>query len=313
MKYRIFVDGLDGTTGLEVGDYLEKRSDLELLRADPEKCEDPQERRIWLNQADIAFLCLPDFASRESVSLVTNENTRLIDASTAYRVDPEWTYGLPELNPGQRELIAKSKRVSVPGCHATGAILALHPLVREGILPKDYPVSIASITGYSGGGRNLIEKYRQLGQILVSPTPYALGLTHKHLPEIRKHSGLQFEPVFMPIVGNFYRGMAVSIPLAPRLTGGKSAAEIHEFLADYYAGERFVRVMPFDLDANTGGGFFNVEGCNNTNRADVFVFGGDDRILLITRIDNLGKGASGAAIQCMNLMLGLDEGIGLSI
>jgi N-acetyl-gamma-glutamyl-phosphate reductase len=312
MKYKVFVDGLDGTTGLEVGDYLSKRSDLELLKADPEKCEDPQERRIWLNQADIAFLCLPDFASRESVSLVTNESTRLIDASTAYRVDPEWTYGLPELNPGQRELIAESKRVSVPGCHATGAILALHPLVSEGIVPKDYPVSITSITGFSGGGRQLIEKYRQLGQSLVSPKPYALGLTHKHIPEIRKCSGLQFPPVFMPIVGNFYRGMAVSIPLAPRLIGGRSASDIHEFLADYYAAERFVRVMPFVLDANTEDGSFNVEGCNNTNRADVFVLGGEDRILLMVRIDNLGKGASGAAVQCLNIMLGLEEGTGLN-
>jgi len=312
MKYKVFVDGLDGTTGLEVGDYLSGRSDLELLKADPVKCEDPRERSIWLNQADIAFLCLPDFASRESVSLVTNESTRLIDASTAYRVDPEWTYGLPELDPGQRELIAKSKRVSVPGCHATGAILALHPLVSEGVVPKDYPISITSITGYSGGGRNLIEKYRQHGESLMSPTPYALGLTHKHLPEIRKHSGLQFEPVFMPIVGNFYRGMAVSIPLVPRLIGGRSALDIHEFLAGYYASEQFVRVMPFDIDANTEDGFFNVEGCNETNRADLFVFGGDDRILLITRIDNLGKGASGAAIQCLNIMLGLDEGTGLN-
>lgn len=314
MKYKVFVDGLDGTTGLEVGDYLSKRSDLELLKADPEKCEDPQERRILLNQADIAFLCLPDFASRESVSLVTNESTRLIDASTAYRVAPEWTYGLPELNPGQRELIAKSKRVSVPGCHATAAILALHPLVREGIVPKDYPVSITSITGFSGGGRQLIEEYRQHGDRLMSPKPYALGLTHKHLPEITAHSGLDFPPVFMPIVGNFYRGMAASIPLASRKLGRQmSAAEIHEFLANYYASERFVRVMPFDLEANLEDGFFNVEGCNGTNRADLFVFGNDDRILLITRLDNLGKGASGAAVQCMNIMLGLDEGMGLNV
>lgn len=314
MKYKVFVDGLDGTTGLEVGDYLSERSDLELLKADPVKSEDPQERRIWLNQADIVFLCLPDFASRESVSLVTNESTRVIDASTAYRVNPEWTYGLPELNPSQRESIAKSKRVSVPGCHASGAILSLHPLVSEGIVPKDYPVSITSITGFSGGGRNLIAKYRQHGESLMSPKPYALGLTHKHLPEIRKYGGLESEPVFMPIVGNFYRGMAVSIPLASRMLGKQmSASEIHSFLAGYYASERFVRVMPFDLDANTEDGLFDIEGCNNTNRADLFVFGNDDRIVLTVRIDNLGKGASGAALQCLNLMLGLDEGTGLSV
>lgn len=314
MKYKAFVDGQEGTTGLEIHDYLSKRSDLEILTIDPEKRKDLDARAALLNEADVAFLCLPDVAAKESASLVTNGTTRVIDASTAHRVAPDWAYGLPELSPGHRNSIAASHRVSVPGCHATAFALAVYPLVTEGIVPADYPVSCTSITGYSGGGKKLIAKYRnpELADGLHSPKHYALTLNHKHLPEMQKVTGLAHPPVFSPMVGNFYRGMAVSVPLSPRhLAKATSAADIHSLLSEHYASERFVRVMPFESDANLDDGFFDIEGCNGTNRADLFVFGGDERILLIVRIDNLGKGASGAAIQNMNIMLGLDEGIGL--
>ena len=312
MKHKVFVDGREGTTGLEIQERLAGRDDLEFLLIDPKMRKDPEARRAILDESDVAFLCLPDAAARESASLVTDEATRLIDASTAHRVNPEWAYGLPELSPLHRKRIAESKRVSVPGCHATGAVLALNPLVKTGIVPRDYPIAITSLTGYSGGGKKLIAKYTDANAALRSPRPYALGQTHKHLPEIAAHAGLDFHPVFLPIVGDFYRGMAVTIPLETRLLGGTvTATRIHEMLSAHYASERFVRVMPFDSDAELDGGFLDIEGCNNTNRADVFVFGNDERILLTVRLDNLGKGASGAAVQCMNIMLGLDEGLGL--
>lgn len=312
MKHKVFVDGQEGTTGLEIQERLAGRTDLDILLIDPEKRKDPEARRVLLDEADVAFLCLPDAAAREAVSLLTSDTTRLIDASTAHRVSPEWAYGLPELSPLHRRHIAESRRVSVPGCHATGAVLALSPLVEEGIIPRDYPIAITSLTGYSGGGKKLIAKYTEAEAVLRSPRPYALGQTHKHLPEITARAGLKFHPVFLPIVGDFYRGMAVSTPLEPRLLGKQvTAASIHEMLSAHYAAERFVRVMPFGSDANLEDGFLNVEGCNNTNRADVFVFGNDERVILTVRLDNLGKGASGAAVQCMNIMLGLDEGVGL--
>lgn len=314
VKYKVFVDGQEGTTGLEIHERLAQRDDLELLLIDPEKRKDPEARRVLLDESDVSFLCLPDIAAKESAALVTSETTRLIDASTAHRVDPGWAYGLPELSQKHREAVATSKRVSVPGCHATASVLALYPLVEAGIIPHDYPVSITSVTGYSGGGKKLIAKYRDFGHNLMSPRHYALGLTHKHLPEITARAGLSTPPVFVPIVDNFYRGLAVSIPLVPRLLSKPmTAEEIRAFLSDHYTGQRFVRVMPFDSDSNLEDGFFNVEACNLTNRADVFVFGNDERVLLMVRLDNLGKGASGAAVQCMNVMLGIDETTGLSV
>lgn len=313
MAYKVFVDGQEGTTGLEIRDRLAKRSDLDTLVIDPERRKDPDARRVLLNEADVVFLCLPDSAARESASMVSNGRTRIIDGSTAHRIDPEWAYGLPELSPRHRESIAGARRVSVPGCHATAAVLALYPLVHEGILPSDYPVSCCSITGYSGGGRKLIEKYRSATDgSLRSPRHYALGLNHKHLPEIQRMAELDFTPSLLPIVGDFYRGLALSIPLAPRLLPGvTNASDVHGALAAYYGSERFVRVTPFDSAANLDEGYFDVEGCNLTNRADIFVFGHEEQILLMVRLDNLGKGASGAAVQCMNIMLGMDEGLGL--
>ncbi|HUW63205.1 MAG TPA: N-acetyl-gamma-glutamyl-phosphate reductase [Spirochaetia bacterium] len=313
MKPQIFVDGQEGTTGLKIHSYLSKRPDLDIIRIDPERRKDTGERRRLINEADVVFLCLPDPAARESASLVSNSKTRIIDASTAFRTDPDWTYGLPELNRNQRGLLRKSLRVSNPGCHATAFILTLYPLVQEGVVSADYPVTCCSVTGYSGAGRRMIETYERSGrENLQSPRHYALKLNHKHVPEMQKVTGLTYPPLFTPIISNYHQGLAVSIPLFSRLFQRKAtAADIHDLLASYYVSEPFIRVMPYEADACLDEGFFNVTGCNGTNRADIFVFGRDDQVLLMARIDNLGKGASGAAIQNMNIMLGLPEGLGL--
>jgi len=315
MKYKVFVDGQEGTTGLKINERLSGRTDIDMLEIDPARRKDPEARRTLLNSADIAFLCLPDDAARESAALVTDAGTKIIDASTAHRTDPNWTYGIPELSEHQRALIRDSHRVAVPGCHATGFIMALYPLIREGIVPKDYPLTCQSVTGYSGGGKKLIEKHEDVGAArnnLESPQFYALSLKHKHLPEMQKMNGLLFPPLFTPIVGDFYQGMVVAVPLLARLLSKKiSAEDVQNILASYYASERFVRVMPYGAESCLDNGFLDATGCNNTNRIEIFVFGNDEQILLLSRFDNLGKGASGAAVQNMNIMLGLDEGIGL--
>ncbi|WP_078554387.1 N-acetyl-gamma-glutamyl-phosphate reductase [Bacillus alkalicellulosilyticus] len=313
MKYKIFVDGQEGTTGLKIHEYLSKNPNLEVYKIESEKRKDLEARRTLINEADIVFLCLPDSASRESVSMISNNKTKVIDASTAFRTHQEWTYGLPELHKNQRNSIQNSFRVSVPGCHATGFILAIHPLVAEGIIPRDYPTTCYALTGYSGGGKDLISKYQNSNrEHLFAPRQYALNLNHKHLPEMQLHSGLSTAPLFTPIVGNYYQGDAVTIPLLPRLfTKRVTARDIHELLATYYKDERFIRVMPYDSKAYLEDGFFNLMSCNNTNYLDIFVFGHDNQIILVTRFDNLGKGASGAAIQNMNIMLGFDEVSGL--
>jgi N-acetyl-gamma-glutamyl-phosphate reductase len=313
MKHKVFVDGQEGTTGLKIHEYLSKRTDIECLSIDPEKRKDLMERSRLLNAADLVFLCLPDAAAREAVSLITNVRTRVIDASTAHRTHPDWTYGLPELSGEHREKIKHSHRVSVPGCHATGFIVGLYPLVKAGIVPKDYPVTCFSLTGYSGGGKSLIGKYESSSDgEFNSPRPYALHLQHKHLPEMKAITGLQHQPVFIPVVANYFKGMGVSLPLLSRLLKKPmDAASIREFFAEYYAAEKFIRVMPYDPAAKLEEGFFPVEACNDTNRIDLFVFGSGDQSLVVTRFDNLGKGASGAAVQCMNIMLGADEAAGL--
>ncbi|MFT3962473.1 N-acetyl-gamma-glutamyl-phosphate reductase [Propionivibrio sp.] len=311
MAYKIFVDGQEGTTGLQINEYLARRADIEVLRIDPEKRKDPAERKRLINASDVTFLCLPDAAAREAVALVDNPRTCVIDASTAHRVDPAWTFGLPELAKDQREKIRAGKRIANPGCHATAFILALRPLVADGLLPTDTQIAANSITGYSGGGKKMIESYRG-PQRVDAPRPYALGLTHKHLPEIRAYTGLSVAPIFQPIVGPFYKGLAVTAYLHPRQFSRRATpADVRQILADYYAGEAFIRVAPVDLDANTDGGFFDVEANNDTNRVDLFVFGNDERMLVVGRLDNLGKGASGAAVQAMNVHLGVEESLGL--
>ena len=316
MTTKVFVDGQEGTTGLQIHERLQERTDIEVLTIDPDRRKDPAARAELLNACEVAFLCLPDDASREAVGLTTNPNTRLIDASTAHRTDPTWTYGLPELAPTQRIKLREAKRISVPGCHATGFVLIARPLVDVGILPVDYPLTCHSLSGYSGGGKKLIavhEGNRTCQDKLHAPRPYALNLKHKHLPEMKAHTGLASPPLFMPVVGDYYQGMAVSVPLLPRLLTRKvSVREVHQVLADRYQGERFVQVLPYDSDADLDGGFLDPMACNGTNRLDLFVFGNDDQVLVIARFDNLGKGASGAAVQSMNVALGLDESFGLA-
>ncbi len=315
MTYKVFVDGQEGTTGLQINEYLAKRSDVELLKIDSDKRKDLAERKRLINESDVTFLCLPDDAAKESVTLVDNPKTCIIDASTAHRVNPAWTFGLPELDKDQREKIRASKRIANPGCHATAFILALRPLVASGLLPADTQIAANSITGYSGGGKKMIADYEAASASLTqlkAPRAYALGLTHKHLPEMQAYTGLTAAPIFQPIVGPFYKGLAVTAYLHPKqFTRKASPADVQKILADYYVGEAFIRVAPFDLEGSTEGGFFNVEANNDTNRVDLFVFGNEERMLVVARLDNLGKGASGAAVQAMNVHLGVEESLGL--
>ena len=308
-----FVDGQEGTTGLRIHEYLAQRQDIEVLRIDADKRKDAAERARLLNAADVAFLCLPDGAAREAAALVTNPKTCLIDASTAHRTAAGWAYGLPELAPEQRQAIRAAKRISNPGCHATAFILLMRPLVDAGVVPPGLPISATSITGYSGGGKKMIEQYQAGGDPrLDSPRPYALTLAHKHVPEMATHSRLSTPPIFMPIVGNFYKGLAVSVPLHLSQLGGRVTPEaVHEALRARYEGERFIRVMPLRDATALMDGFLDVQACNDTNRVDIFVFANDSQVIVTACLDNLGKGASGAAVQSMNMHLGLDEGLGL--
>jgi len=325
MKHIVYVDGQEGTTGLRIHEMLAARPDVEVLRISPELRKDDGERARLLNAADVAFLCLPDDASRAAAKMVTNPKTCLIDASTAHRTDPTWAYGLPELAPGQRGALKEAKRIANPGCHATAFILLMRPLVDAGVVAPDVSITATSITGYSGGGKKMIEQYqawharqmdgeRQIDAALSAPRPYALGLAHKHIPEMKTCSRLARAPVFMPVVGNFYKGLTVSIPFhASTLAQTGGAVRAHAVLAERYAGEKFIRVMPLADPQVVAEGSFDVQACNDTQRADLFVFGNDTQVLLMARIDNLGKGASGAAVQTMNLHLGLAEDTGLTV
>ena len=316
-----FVDGQEGTTGLRIHEMLARRADVEVLRIAPDRRKDAAERARLLNAADVAFLCLPDTAAREAVSLVHNPHTCVIDASTAHRTLPGWAYGLPELAPDQRSKLRAAKRIANPGCHASAFILLLRPLVDAGLVPASALLSATSITGYSGGGKKMIEQYEAGAVVtaagvtdarLQSPRPYGLNLAHKHLPEMMAHTGLTQAPVFLPMVGNFYKGLAVTVPLhLSQLRAGTTAAAVQQILTDRYAGERFVTVMPLGDPATLEEGFFDVQACNDSNRCELFVFGHAQQVVLMSRLDNLGKGASGAAVQSMNVHLGLDEALGL--
>jgi N-acetyl-gamma-glutamyl-phosphate reductase len=314
MKKTVFVDGQHGTTGLKIRERLSGRKDIELVEIPEAKRKDPEAKKKLLNEADIVFLCLPDEAARESVSLIKNGSVCIIDGSTAHRVTEGWIYGLPELKKEQRALIKKSKRVAVPGCHATGFVLMLYPLVAQGIVSPDYPVTCHAVAGYSGGGKAMIADYERhdAPEYIKNPRPYALALNHKHVPEMTKVVGLAQPPIFAPTVVNVYNGEIISTPLVPSyLKKPLSAADIRETLAKYYAGEKFVKVMPYPADDYLKNGFLTFTDCNGTNNLEIFVFGNKERILLSARFDNLGKGASGTAIQNMNIILGVAETTGL--
>lgn len=310
LKPKVYIDGQSGTTGLQIRERLEKRSDIELLRIDEDKRHDSAERKKFLNAADVAFLCLPDDGAREAAAMVENPDTCIIDASTAHRTAEGWTYGFPELSGEQRAAIQASRRIANPGCHATGLISSTAPLVRMGILSADYPLTCFSLTGYSGGGKKMIAEYEapERDERLASGRLYALTQKHKHLPEMVKVCGLAHPPVFVPVVEDFYKGMATTILLQSALLAKPvTGQELQDALAEYYAGQRFVTVAPYGGDepvlfASTLAG---------TNRLRLVVAGNDGQITVTALFDNLGKGASGAAVQNMNLVLGFDEGAGL--
>ncbi len=313
--YIVFIDGQEGTTGLQIHERLKGRNDITLLEIPVEKRKDPSTKKGFLNSADLVILCLPDAAARESVAMIDNPNTRVIDASTAYRTDPGWVYGLPELTKTQRQLIKNAARVSNPGCYATGFVLCVRPLIEMGIIAPDYPVTCSSVSGYSGGGKKLIAAYEtspDQSAALLGSRNYALGLNHKHIPEMQKHANLLQPPLFLPIVCAYYNGMNVTVPLHRSLLKKKvTPPHLHALLSDYFAGEHFISVRPLDIEQSLENGFLNPVGCNGTNRCDLFVFGNEQQMIVAARFDNLGKGASGAAVQNMNIMMGVDERTGL--
>ncbi|WP_188575014.1 N-acetyl-gamma-glutamyl-phosphate reductase [Tistrella bauzanensis] len=318
-KPTVFIDGEAGTTGLQIRARLEGRDDLTLVSIAPDRRKDPEERRRLLNEVDVAVLCLPDAAAIESVSLIRNPAVKVLDASTAHRTAPDWVYGFPELLPAQRAAVAAASRVSNPGCYPTGFTALVRPLVDAGLIAADAALTVNAVSGFSGGGRQMVEDYEAAspaGREAAYPYgDYALTLEHKHLPEMAVYGGLDQSPLFVPAVGHFKCGMLVHVPLtASLLKPGTTAADVHAVLAARYAGEGFVGVAPQDGgDLLRDGKFLDPRALNGTNRIELFVFGHKSRgqILLAARLDNLGKGASGAAVQNLNLMLGLPEMAGL--
>ena len=305
----IFIDGKAGTTGLRIYERLAEREDLRILTLSEEERKSPVARRAALNACDIAFLCLPDAAARESVSMIENDNVVVIDTSTAHRTDPAWIYGFPEIEQGREEAIAASRRIAVPGCHASGFIALVAPLVKKGILPRDALLTVHSLTGYSGGGKKMIAEYEtdEVDFLLGAPRQYALAQGHKHLPEMRAQTGLLHAPVFSPIVGDFYSGMEVTVPLhASMLCEGKGIEDVRAALAETYQGEivRYESALGAD-------GFLSAHEMAGKDSMRLAVFGNEERMILVAVYDNLGKGASGAAIQCMNTVMGIDKTTGL--
>lgn len=316
MAFKVFIDGEEGTTGLQIRERLDGRKDLEFIRLAGDRRKDPAARREALNAADIAILCLPDDAAREAAAMVENRVTRLIDASTAFRVAEGWTYGFPELAAGHREAIAAATRVSNPGCYPTGAIALIRPLVTAGLLPPTYPIAVNAVSGYSGGGKSLIARMEDASApnaVHSAHFVYGLTLEHKHVPEMQKHGKLDRRPIFAPSVGRFRQGMIVQLPLQfADMATGVSVAAIRDALEAWYAGSPFVTVAD-DAETAARAGLLDPEELNDTNMLRLFVFGNDKhgQAVLAAQLDNLGKGASGAAVQNLNLMLGLDERTGL--
>lgn len=309
--YKVFIDGREGTTGLRIDSMLEDRKDIEILPISTELRKDEAERGRLMNMADVVFLCLPDTAAREAVKLVTNPNTRIIDASTAHRTADNWAYGFAELSAEHRKKIETCQYISNPGCHATGFISLVYPLVKMGILPSDAYLTCHSITGYTGGGKKMIAQYEadERDFALFSPRQYGLGLNHKHLPEMKKQSCIDHDPIFNPVVADFPRGMATTVPLhLGQLAKKLTADEIRKAYEEFYTGQQLIQIMP---EGEPEGGFLEANAVVDSNLLQIFVFGSGERLEVVSRFDNLGKGASGAAVQNMNICLGLDETIGL--
>lgn len=314
MSVKVYIDGQEGTTGLQILDRFKNRTDIELLRINEDKRKDPAQRARMINMSDFTFLCLPDAAAVEAVSFVNNDHVRIIDASTAHRTNPDWAYGFPELSAEHRQKIKNSNRVANPGCYASGFISLVYPLVKAGVLPEDYPLTCHAVSGYSGGGKKMIAvlEGENKPEECFSPRQYALAQKHKHLPEMQKICGLKYPPMFNPIVDDYYSGMVVSVPLVSRALSKKySAADIHEILSLHYDGQHFVKVMELGGNETLPDGFLAANTLAGTNDMQLFVFGNDEQILLCSRLDNLGKGASGAAVQSLNIMMGIDETTGL--
>ena len=299
---KIFIDGKAGTTGLRIEERLSGRDDVEILSLPDSLRKDTEARREMLNSADFVFLCLPDEAAREAVSMITNENVVVIDASTAHRTNPAWAYGLPELGPDFLEKIKKSKRIAVPGCHASGFITLVYPLIKAGIIGKDALLTAHSVTGYSGGGKKMIADYEEeTDELLSAPRQYGISQMHKHIPEMVKISGLENAPVFSPIVSNFYSGMEVTVPLFKKnLLKGDI-----EMIKEVYKNAYNSPILHY-RDSADEGGFLSAGAYSGKDSMSVEVYGCDDRIILVARYDNLGKGASGAAVECLNIKLGCD-------
>ena len=307
----VFIDGSAGTTGLRIYERLSERTDLQLVKLPEELRKDPEARKQALNNCDVAFLCLPDAAAMESVSLIENPNVTVLDTSTAHRTNPDWAYGFPELSEARREKILQSKRIAVPGCHASGFISLVAPWVQAGILASDTRLTCHSITGYSGGGKKMIAEYEadEVDPLLTAPRQYGLTQQHKHLKEMKAICGLEKEPIFCPIVSDFYSGMVVTVPLFKEdLMPGKTVEDIKAVYAGQYQGP-MVTYRP-SMDE---GGFLSGAGKSGKDTMEITVCGNEDRILLLSRYDNLGKGASGAAVQCLNLVLGVEPTTGLEL
>ena len=320
---KVFIDGQEGTTGLQLEERLKSRGDIQLLEIPSSLRKDMKTKQALIKEADVLFLCLPDESAKESAKLA-DESTIVIDASTAHRTHPDWAYGLPELSPEHRVAIATGKRIAIPGCHACGFSAMVYPLLSLGVLANDVRINCTSLTGYSGGGKQLIRTYETERTKLDkyhAPRPYALGLTHKHLPEMMAVNRLEYPPHFYPVVGDMYQGMLVTIHLwqtqfndltkspANLLTEKMTPEKLQELYRNYYQEQEayFVRVLPADTET----GFLDPMACNGTNFLELFVFGHDEQMVVAARLDNLGKGASGAAVQCMNIALGIDEKKGL--
>ena len=311
-KPKVYIDGKEGTTGLQIYDRLAAREDIQLLLIDEDKRKDAAERKKFLNAADLVFLCLPDTAAVEAVSLIDNDHTRVIDCSTAHRTNPDWVYGFPELKKEQREAISAAKRVANPGCHATGFLACVAPLRQVGAIQPDYPLTCWSLTGYSGGGKKMIAEYEDPGRdpLLAGPAPYSLGMKHKHLPEMQKIAGLDYPPAFLPVLGDVYKGMCTTVMLHNTHLGKHlEAEEIYDLLAFHYSGGPVVKTAPFgEAPAR-----LYTSQMAGTDSLLLTVTGHDGQTLITAQFDNLGKGASGAAVQNMNLMLGFEETKGLAL